>query len=298
MIVRSKPAFKDILFTINGSILPRIVYHLIAIALLTVFAVLASHEHPGIFARVSAVPFTLIGIALSVFMSFRNNACYDRWWEGRKLWGELVYASRSLARQTSTLEQRDRRFLYLGLCGFAAGLAARLRGGAEEEAIRPWFSIGSGQNNPNPTNEVLDQIGRYCLTLMHSGQINAIHYSVIEGQLTALAQVQGGCGRIARTPVPFAYSLLLHRTALIFCVTLPFALAGSLSWWTLLPVLLVAYTFFGLEALGHQLEDPFGLEPNALPLDAIRRSLERELLFMLGEENLPPPIDAVYNVLR
>ncbi|MFP3648190.1 bestrophin family ion channel, partial [Paraburkholderia sp. SIMBA_054] len=97
MIVRSKPAFKDILFTINGSILPRIVYHLIAIALLSVVAVFASQEHPGIFARISAVPFTLIGIALSVFMSFRNNACYDRWWEGRKLWGELVFASRSLA---------------------------------------------------------------------------------------------------------------------------------------------------------------------------------------------------------
>jgi len=82
--------------------------------------------------------------------------------------------------------------------------------------------------------------------------------------------VQGGCERIVSTPVPFAYSLLLHRTALIFCLTLPFALAGSLDWWTLLPVLLVAYTFFRLDALGHQLEDPFVLEPNALPLDAMR----------------------------
>jgi putative membrane protein len=110
--------------------------------------------------------------------------------------------------------------------------------------------------------------------------------------------VQGGCERIALTPVPFAYSLLLHRTALVFCLTLPFALAGSLDWWTLLPVLLVAYTFFGLDALGHQLEDPFGVEPNALPLDAMQRPVERELLSLLGYQELPDPIKPHRNVLR
>ena len=79
MIIRSKPSFKDILFSINGSIIPRIIYHLIAVAVLSIIAVLAAKEYPGIFVQISAIPFTLIGIALSVFMSFRNNACYDRW---------------------------------------------------------------------------------------------------------------------------------------------------------------------------------------------------------------------------
>ena len=99
---------------------------------------------------------------------------------------------------------------------------------------------------------------------MAADAINPVHYSVLEGQLTLLSQVQGGCERIANTPVPFAYSLLLHRTAYTFCLTLPFALAGNLGWWTLLPVLLVSYTFFGLDALSDQLEDPFGVEPNDL----------------------------------
>lgn len=298
MIIRSKPSFKDIMFAINGSILPRIAIHLVAMMLVSIVAIFAAQEHPGIFARISSIPFTLIGIALSVFMSFRNNACYDRWWEGRKLWGELIIACRSFARQTSTLEQHDRQFLLHGLCGFAAGLAARLRGQDELEAIKCWTNVCASSNNPNPTNEVLDQIGEYCLALMHGDQIGPIHYSVLEGQITALSDVQGGCERIAHTPVPFAYSLLLHRTALVFCLTLPFALAGSLDWWTLLPVLLVAYTFFGLEALGHQLEDPFGLEPNALPLDAMRRTIERELLSLLGNQDLPQPIKPHKNVLR
>ncbi|MTV12237.1 MULTISPECIES: bestrophin family protein [Bradyrhizobium] len=297
MIVRSKPGFWDVAFAVNGSILPRIALHLVAIALISVLAVFAAMEHPGIFARISAVPFTLIGIALSVFMSFRNSTCYARWWEGRELWGKLIIACRSFARQTSTLEDDDRRVLLRGLCGFCSGLTARLRGDDEVAAIKPWSEIDAASGGPNPTNAVLNQIGLYCLMLMKRDRIDPIHYAVLEGQLTALSDVQGGCERIASTPVPFAYSLLLHRTALIFCVTLPFALAGSLDWWTLLPVLLVAYTFFGLDALGHQLEVPFGLEPNALPLDAMRRALEREMLALLGERDLPAPIEPLQNVL-
>lgn len=297
MILRSKPSFRDIVFALNGSILPRIAPHLLAIAIISVVAVFAAQEHPGIFARISAVPFTLIGIALSVFMSFRNDACYTRWWEGRQLWGELIVACRSFARETALLDLRDRAFLLKGLCGFTSGLAARLRGLDEVQAIQPWMEIEPKADDPNPANSVLDRIGRHCLSLMEQGKIGAIHYSVVEGHLSRLSSVQGGCERIAYTPVPFAYSLLLHRTALIFCLTLPFALAGSLGWWTLLPVLLVAYTFFGLDALGHQLEDPFGLEPNALPLGAMQRTIEREMLYLLGCTELPPPLKPKHNIL-
>lgn len=291
MIVRSKPSFITVFTAIHGSILPRIIGRLVMIAVVTVIAVLAASEHPGIFARISAIPFTLIGIALSVFMSFRNNACYARWSEGRQLWGDLVIACRSFARQASTLDLADRRFLLRGLCGFAAGLAARLRNGDEQEAIRPWCDIDAAAQGPNPTSAVLDQLGRRCLTLMHNDKLQPIHYSVLEGQLVRLSAVQAGCERISSTPIPFAYSLLLHRTALTFCLTLPFALAGSLDWWTLLPVLLVAYTFFGLDALGDELEDPFSIEPNGLPICAITRTVEREMLSLLGCDEIPPPLE-------
>ncbi|MBS0237986.1 MAG: bestrophin family protein [Proteobacteria bacterium] len=297
MIVRSRPRFRDILFAVRGSILPRIWLHLVSIALVSVFAVLAAWEHPGIFARMSAIPFTLVGIALSVFMSFRNSACYDRWWEGRKLLGDMVITCRSIARQVSTLDNADKIIILHGLCGFSAGLVAHLRNEDERQAIKSWCDVGSASHAPNPTNAVLDYVGRHCLLLMNENKINPIHYSVIEEQLSKLSNVQGGCERIASTPVPYAYSLLLHRTALIFCVTLPFALAGSLNWWTLLPVLLVAYTFFGLDALGHELEGPFGLEPNALPLNALRRTVEREMLASLGLKDIPPLIEPQGNVL-
>lgn len=298
MIVRSKANLRDIIFTVNGSILPRIAVKLGAIAVVSAFAVLAAQAHPGIFARISTIPFTLIGIALSVFMSFRNNTCYARWWEGRQLWGELIISARSLARETSLLPEDDRRELLRGVCGFACGLAARLRGEDEIAAIEPWVDLGAGAKSPNATNVVLDRMGRRLLSLMHEGVITPIHYSVVEQEIRALSKVQAACERISTTPVPFAYSLLLHRTALVFCLMLPFALAGSLDWWTPLPVLLTAYTFFGLDALGHELEDPFGIEPNCLPLYALKRTIEREMLSLLGHEDLPAPLKPHKAVLR
>lgn len=297
MIVRPKPGLRDILFAVSGSILPRVAGRLATIAVISVVAVLAAERHPGIFAEISAIPFTLIGIALSIFMSFRNSACYDRWWEGRKLWGGLIVACRSLARQTATLAEDDRRFIVLGASGFAAGLAARLRGRDEAAAIAAHCGPGDWARSPNPTDAVLRRLGRRCLELAAAGAITPMHHSVLESTLGALAAAQAGCERIATTPVPFAYSLLLHRTAYIFCVALPFALAGALDWWTVLPVLLVSYTFFGLDALGDQLEDPFGTDANDLPLDALTRMVEREMLASLDSAELPPPLDPKGHVL-
>jgi putative membrane protein len=297
MIVRERPGLRDILFAMRGSILPRIAGRLVVIAALSVGAVWLARWRPTVFAPLSATPFTLIGIALSIFMSFRNSACYDRWWEGRKLWGQLIIASRAFARQTSSLDADSRRRLLYALCGFAHGLRARLRGEPDAPGIAAWSAARAWETLPNATDAVLADIGHQCRRLADEGRISEIHYSVLEAQLVEMGRVQGGCERIATTPLPFAYSLLLHRTAHLFCLVLPFAFAGSLGWWTLLPVLLVSYTFFGLDALSDELQDPFGREPNDLPLDAMARLIERELRAALGETELPPPLAADRYVL-
>lgn len=287
MILRSQPSLRDILFTVQGSIIPRILGRLAAIGAVSLLAILAAGLHPGIFARISAMPFTLIGIALSVFMSFRNSTCYARWWEGRQLWGQVIVGCRGLARASAGLPEPARQALLRAACGFAHGLAARLRGRDELAAIAAWQPEPAPA--PNPTDAVLRGAGAGLAAQVQAG-LDPIRWSVLESHLAQLAAAQAGCERIASTPVPFAYSLLLHRTALVFCLLLPFALAGSLGWWTPLPVLLVAYTFFGLDALGHQLEDPFGQTDYALPLDALCRTIEREMLDALGVADLPPPI--------
>ena len=290
MIVRGRPRLLEVMFAVKGSILPVILGRLIFLTVVSGAAVVIEQIYPSPMRHLSAVPFTLIGLALSIFMSFRNGACYDRWWEARKLWGQLIIDMRSFSRQVSGLALAERRPMLTALCGFANGLAARLRDQDEVAAIAPWLETHWPAAPPNPTDSVLSSVGAKCLALKHAGQISEIHYSVLEIQLTSLSFVQASCERIKSTPVPFAYALLLHRTAYLFCLLLPFALAPALGWWTPLPVVIVGYAFFGLDALGDQLEDPFGLDANDLPLEAMVRIVERDLLFALGETELPPPL--------
>lgn len=289
MIVRRRVTIGAMLFALRGSILPSIAGRLLVIALVSSGAVLFTQARPDTLAHVGVVPFTLIGLALSIFMSFRNNACYDRWWEGRKLWGQLVIEVRSFARQVADFEPSERAPLLTGLIAFTYGLAARLRERDEVAAIAPWSAGHDWSALPSPTDAVLSEVGRTCAIMTREGMLSDIRYSVLETRLSALSGVQAGCERIKGTPLPFAYSLLLHRTAHIFCLLLPFALAGALGWWAVLVTLVVSYTFFGLDALGDELEDPFGVEVNDLPLDAISRAVERELLSALGRTDLPPP---------
>jgi putative membrane protein len=203
----------------------------------------------------------------------------------------LLIATRCFARQTSGLAAADRDPLLQGLARFAAALAAQLRG--NDESIGQHGGAGLASNAANPTDAALTWVGHQCLLLVASGRLQPIHYSVLEIQLTELAHVQGACERIKNTPLPFSYSLLLHRTAYAFCLMLPFALAPSLGWWTPLPTFLVSYAFFGLD----ELSDPFGMEPNDLPLDAMVRLVEREMLSAMGETDLPPLIAASDYVL-
>ena len=115
----------------------------------------------------------------------------------------------------------------------------------------------------------------------------------MEENLTALAAVQAGCERIRATPLPFAYTLMLHRTAYLYCLLLPFGLVDSIGFATPLVVGLISYTFFGLDALGDEIEEPFGRLANDLPLDSLCRRLEIDLRAALGETELPPLLQPV-----
>lgn len=102
-----------------------------------------------------------------------------------------------------------------------------------------------------------------------------------------MSSVLAGCERIANTPVPFAYTLILHRTVYLFCIMLPFALVVDLHYMTPFISVLISYTFIALDALAEELEDPFGTENNDLPLDAICNAIEIDLLQMNDERDIP-----------
>jgi putative membrane protein len=299
MIVRPKPNLIGILFSLKGSIAKRIALRSLLVTLLASVIVLVETWHPAYFSKVNATPFTLLGLSLSIFMSFRNNACYDRWWEGRKQLGQLVIEVRSLIRETQGLmDVVEREVVLRELCGFAHGLIARLRVEDESAAIKSWTRDPVQVVHPNLCDALLQRLGGRFSQLAATGQISEWRYTQLESRLVSLSQVQASCERIKTTPLPFPYTLLLHRTIYLFCILLPFAMAEPLGWLTPVFTAIVSYTFFGLDEIGDDLEDPFGFDENDLPCNAILRTLEREVLAALGQTDLPPALEPVEYVLN
>lgn len=298
MIVRPRPGTLKLLFILRGSILPQIAAKIGVITLLSC-AVVALYEAGWMhwLSQLSAPSFSLLGLALSVFLGFRNSACYDRWWEARKLWGEVIIHSRGLGREVLALlpgaeRQALRTRLLRTTIAFAHALAAQLRDQDARLAAERWVegaALAALRQRRNAAEALLQALNIELADALRRGQLSDVLYLSLEQRLQALAGAQAACERIKSTPTPFAYSLLLHRTAWLFCLLLPFGLVASLELLTPVLVAIIAYTFFGLDALGDELEEPFGLSDNDLPLTALVRHIEIDLLDMLGEP-LPEPL--------
>lgn len=297
LIVRPRPNFFQLLFILRGSIVPEIIGQIIAMAAVAVLVVLAHRAWPNAIPTFGGAPFALVGIALSIFLGFRNNACYDRWWEARLQWGEMIAVARNLARQTMVLDGTPdapsrARLLRLQIA-FARSLARSLRRSAGDfagvAAFLPPDDVATVERSRSRPDAILRLMGRELAELRARGVIGDIMFQALDNSLGRLALVQAACERILNTPVPFAYTLLLHRTAYIFCLLMPFGFADALGWGTPFASALTAYAFFGLDALSVHLEEPFEDNPNGLALAAMSETIEINLREALGETDLPPP---------
>jgi len=292
------------LFTLRGSIIPVIWKRVAAMVLLAVAVVLLEQRWPHTGVELGAVPLTLMGLTLAIFLGFRNTVAYERWWEARTLWGELLIVVRNLARQTVSLphglSEAERQRMAHRLIAFTHALRHQLRGTEPADDVSRWLepteaaAVAAG---PNPPNVLLGMISQAYAQLQREGRLEPILLAAIDAQVTRLSYVLGGCERIQGTPIPFAYILLLHRTVYVYCLLLPFCLIGSVGWVTPLMVGVLSYTFFGLDALGDQIENPFDRLPNDLALDAMCRTVEIGVGELLGEADLPTPLQPVDGIL-
>ena len=311
MIVRDRPHGAQLFFILRGSVLPHIAWEL---AVCVGVAILVTITHGFVWqwkVTLTTVPFSLMGLALAIFLGFRNNAAYDRYWEARKLWGEHVARSRTLGRQALTLTklpppaspvERDdpRRLLVLRTIAFTHALRHQLRGSSL--AVDLHRLLGPEETRAAlasrlPTEHLLRRMGEQIGAFLRAGELDAPVAADMDASLTALASVAASCERIKNTPMPFPYTLLLHRTAWLYCFLLPFGLVDAVGFMTPFVVAIVAYTFFGLDALGDEIEEPFGLSMNHLPLDALCQEVEINLLEALGEKDLPPRMKPVEHLL-
>lgn len=298
MIVRPRPGLLAILFAMRGSILPKVAPRVVAISALACLVVALEQRHAEWFPVTAGIgPFTLVGLALSIFLSFRNGACYDRWWEARRAWGSLIVETRGLSRLLPALlpeaeHEALRRRTLRRVAGFAHALHARLRGLDEARAAASWLppeETAALEGRPSAADAVLANLTRDLAGAVKAGALSGILFTTLEHKIAGLSAIQAICERIHGTPLPFAYTLLLYRTAWLYCLLLPFGLAGSLGWSTPIVTALVSYAFFGLDALGDELEEPFGTDANDLPLDALLHVADAAVRDALGETGREPP---------
>lgn len=288
MIVRNKPGLWDLAFAMRGSVLPHIARALLTLMLIASLLVgLETTLHP--LPVVDVAPFTVFGIALSLFLGFRNNAAYDRWWEARRLWGGLLADLRALARETEIFVREEplrREMLELALA-FLHLHRASLRRQEVDPELRAQAADLVAKHHP--PDAALDQLGVLVAQALERGALDGFGARTLSARLSSLALQQAGCERIAGTPLPYVYSLLIYRTTYLYCLLLPLALIGSAGWLTPLFVGIVAYVFLGLAEVSEELSQPFGQNLNALPLDAICRAAEISLAPHLGRP-VPAPI--------
>lgn len=298
MIVRERPNLLHLFFILRGSIIPRILPQIIVIFLMSCLIVWGHEERPGVILSLSGAPFALLGAALSIFLAFRNNACYDRWWEARRSWGQLVYAARTFSRQTLILEavhgedgRRMRDSLLRLTISMAQSLVGHLRSGADETKATRLLDeavVGLYRATSNRPEMLMRLVSTDLARMRAAERITDIQYQMLDASVAQMAMVPAVCERIRNTPLPFAYTLLVHRTAYLFCFLMPFGFMDILGWGTPFAAAVVAYTFFGLDALGDELEDPFGNKANGLPIAALADAIEINLREAMGETDLPP----------
>ncbi len=298
--------------TVRGTIVlamwPRLAWTIGVAAVVTVL-----HEHFGVWVpNVTTIPFTLVGLAISIFLGFRNNTSYDRFWEGRKLWGALVNVSRDLARDTLTYvrpkgEENGAEALAMrarqvrSVAAYAHLLRMRLRDQRDHTGLAHLLSadrLAALDDEHNRPIALLHWMGDDFRAAWDAGWVHDLHLPALQAGLSRLTEIQGGCERIKATPIPFSYTVLIHRIVGFYCFGLPFGLLTTTGVWTPLVVAMVAYAFYGLDAVGEEIEDPFGLDDNDLPLSTLSRMIEVDARKRLGDTDLPPLLAPVDHLLQ
>lgn len=295
MIIKKKDNWFKMLFEWKVSVLPQLLPRLL---LLFVFVLLIVYFKAFLIVHhlfVNPAIFTLFGIALAIFLGFRNSVSYDRFWEARKLWGALLNDTRSLARQSYNLIDgkdytQERKAFNNLLIAFVYALKHQLRATDPKDDMQrllPKQLAEQLQEIHFKPIFLLKELGNWVQEAKKQGRIDSIAQLAFEENMNKLSDIVGGCERIAGTPIPYTYSVLLHRTVYIYCFMLPFGFVETLGWITPFIIVFIAYTFVALEAIADELEDPFGTRPNDLALDTMSQMIENTLLELNNEKVLP-----------
>ena len=221
--------------------------------------------------------YSLIGFVLSLLLVFRTNTAYDRWWEGRKKWGELVNNSRNLAIKISALtdDPEIRDYFKRMISNYVFAMKEHLREGVKLEELdlteEEKKELSQFDHKPN---YIAQKMYAKLNAMRQSGKLTEENYIVIDVNLKTFSDIIGACERIKNTPIPYSYSMFLKKFIFIYVTTLPLAFVNTFGYYSSLVSIFVFYVLVSMEILAEEIEDPFGKDDNDLPTDDLCQKIK------------------------
>ena len=221
----------------------------------------------------------MLGFVISLLLVFRTNTAYDRWWEGRRLLGSLVNNSRNLAMKLNSLlpeeDTENRKFYRLIIIEYAFAVKRHLRGNQQNsEIFTSIYAVSDKLHKPNYlANLLFKRINELYVNKIISGE----QLLFLNNEISSLTDICGACERIKTTPIPYSYSVFIKKFIFFYVMTLPFGYVFTLGFLTIPVVVFVFYVLASLEIIAEEIEDPFGVDANDLPVIQICKNIQKHV---------------------
>lgn len=226
-------------------------------------------------------------VGFTLLLVFRTNTAHERFWEGRRLWGSLVNTVRNLGqgiyvviKEQSPKDRVEKAATLRLLVAFAIAMKLHLRAEPLDEQLASLMSeiqYFKLKDTNHPTLQIAFWIRDYLQEQYERNSVNIYQLTSLHKLVDDLVDILGGCERILKTPLPLIYTIKLRQLLILFCLILPLEIVSNLNWWTGIIMALVSFTLLSIEEIGAEMEDPFGHDPNDLPLNAICSTILRNV---------------------
>ncbi len=256
---------------------------LLVIGIYTSLMTYIIEDYLGLYYKSTTVVHSLLGIVLGLFLVFRVNSAYDRWWEGRVLWGALLNNARNLVTKVSVMlpeaESQTKKNLADLISSLAAVLRLHLKRDAEieDQTFIEFPIINELKEKQHIPNAIVKKIYRLVNDLYKNGHLTGDQFFMIDKELKQLSEIVGGCERIRNTPIPYSYSMFIKKFIFTYTITLPFAFMTDFHYVTVPIVLMIFFILVSIELVAEEIEDPFGNDENDLPTKELSEKIRRNI---------------------
>jgi len=220
----------------------------------------------------------MLGFVISLLLVFRTNTAYDRWWEGRRMWGSLVNNSRNLALKLSSIlkDDKDKLFFREMIPNYAAVLHIHLKDSDVSKQLFDNLDLEIDHHKHRP-NQLAQKLFERVNLLYENDKITGDQLIILNSEIQSFTDICGACERIKNTPIPYSYSAFIKKFIFFYVMTLPFGYAFSLGYYVVPVVVFIFYVLASLELIAEEIEDPFGDDENDLPTRKIAENIKKHV---------------------